>query len=198
MPFSSNQVSFRTHARTWLRFFLGWRLGPYHEVPAAPALLQLAKLKQHDHLFDIGAGDGKLLIEAARTYGCKATGIELDKKVAELCRKNVAASGLQQLITVREQNALKADLSDATCVSLYLSERGNASLLPLLNPWLLSAPERRVVSFLFPMPSWQPVQVELEANSQIPMFLFDRSSVPKSIAAKFEQARKKREEAEKK
>lgn len=142
MPFSSKQVTFRTHARTWMRFFLGTRLGPYHEMspPIVSALLKLGRVSRSDHLFDIGCGDGRILLEAAR-HGAKATGIELDKRVAELARSNVEKSGVDPaLVTVLEQDAKKTDLSQATLVTLYLSERGNAALLPTLQPWILASP----------------------------------------------------------
>jgi SAM-dependent methyltransferase len=203
MPFSSNQVSFLTHARTWARFFLGTRLGPYHEMsaPIVTNLLRLGNLTARDHVVDIGCGDGRILLAAARMApGCRATGIELDPVVAELCRKNVAAASDvdQTLIHVHEGDARKArNIDEATLVTLYLSERGNASLRPLLQPLLLSRPtEARVVSFLFPMSGWEPAKTELDKDSGIPMYLFDATSLPASVRLQYEQAKQARMERE--
>jgi len=194
MPFSSAQVSWRTHVGTWTRFFLGMRLGPYHEMspPIVSALLKLGRVERADHLYDIGCGDGRVLITAAQSTGCRATGIEVDARVAELCRRNVAAQKLEGQISVREGDARRMDISDATVVTLYLSERGNKALQPLLTPKLLADPSTRVLSFLFEMPGWTPVQMELEHASQIPLYLFDGSSLPPNIRKEYEQRKEQR------
>lgn len=198
MPFSSAQVTFRTHLRTWGRFFLGFRLGPYHEMSPSivRSVLEVASLGPKDHFVDIGAGDGRLCIAAARDFHCASvTGLEIDAEVAKLCRANIAREGLADRVRIVEGDARKADISSATCVSLYLSERGNAALRPLLQPLLLSRPSTRVVSFVFPMPSWTPLRTELEKDSGIPIFLFDGSSLPPNIRSKYESQRGEREAA---
>ena len=160
--------------------------------PIVSALLKLGKVQRSDHLFDIGCGDGRVLITAVQSTGCKATGIEVDARVAELARRNVSARQLDGQISVREGDARSTDISDATVVTLYLSERGNKALQPLLTPKLLQDPETRVLSFLFEMPGWTPVQMELEHASQIPMFLFDGRSLPPNIRQEYEQRKAQR------
>lgn len=189
MPFSSVQVTWRTHVSTWMRFFLGTRLGPYHEMSPVIVrqLLQLAQVSKGDHVVDLGCGDGRILF-AASALGARATGFELDKTVAALARANVRAAQKDDQISVVESDARKADLSSATVITLYLSERGNAALVPVVTPHLLSKPAARVVSFLFPMPdTWKATKMELTEQSNIPMFLYTAESVPENMRQQYQQ-----------
>lgn len=162
------------------------------------SVLEAASLTSQDHFVDIGAGDGRLCIAAARDFHCASvTGLEIDSEVAKLCRANIAREGLSERISIVEGDARKADISSATCIALYLSERGNAALRPLLQPILLARPATRVVSFVFPMPSWTPVRTELEKDSGIPIHVFDGSSLPANIRSAYESRRGEREAAEK-
>lgn len=173
--------------------------GPYHEMSPSivRSVLEVASLGPGDHFVDIGAGDGRVCVAAARDFGCASvTGLEIDKEVAKLCRDNIARQGLSERIRIVEGDARDADISSATCVSLYLSERGNAALRPLLQPLLLARPATRVVSFVFPMPSWTPVRTELERDSGIPIYLFDGSSLPANIRKAYEARRGEREAEE--
>lgn len=206
MPFSSAAVTWRTHVSTWTRFFLGNRLGPYHEMdkPIVQSLLKLGAVRSDDHFYDIGCGDARLLLAASRApfHAKRCTGLELDAKVAAVARANVSAAGLDSSVRVLETDARKADLSEATVISLYLSERGNAQLLPVLNPALLARPSTRVVSFLFPVPSWTPVRTELTEGSNIPMYLFTGESLPQQLRDQHardqeEETRRNKAESEK-
>jgi len=196
MPFSSNQVGWRVHVGTWLRFFMGMRLGPYHEMNPriVRSLLKLGGLRSNDHVWDIGCGDGRVLLTAARMDpSVKCTGVEIDRRVAEVARMNVAqcTTDISSRIQVLHGDARKAgfDLSSASLITLYLSERGNAQLLPKLNHHLLTRPDARVVSFIFPMKTWKPAKMELEQESKIPMFLFDATSIPEEIREKYKRSK---------
>ena len=134
---------------TWARFLLGRRLGPY--VPTPPhvgaRMLELAEVTSSDVVYDLGCGDGRLLIHAARQHGASGVGFELNAELVGMANDAVAAAGVSGLVSVRREDARKADFSPASVVCLYLSERGNRELLPRLQTLLL--PSARVVSFSF-------------------------------------------------
>lgn len=120
------------------------------------AMLRLAGVRAGDRLYDLGAGDGRIVIQAARAYGIKAVGIEVDaRKVAE-ARANVRRAGLEQLVEIRHANALEADLRDATLVTIFLFPELNERLAPKLRAEL--APGSRIVSHRFGLGDWAPAQ----------------------------------------
>jgi len=122
--------------------------------PVVSAMLRLAGVRAGDRLFDLGAGDGRIVIAAAREYGIHAVGIELDPhKVAE-ARANVHRAGLDHLVEIRQGDALEADLSGATVVTLFLFPEINARLEPKLRSEL--APGTRIVSHRFGLGAWPP------------------------------------------
>ena len=131
---------------------------PYVPTPAHVGwrMLQLAQLKDNEALLDLGCGDGRLLVEAARNFGAHATGFELNAELAALARANVRAAGVEDLAKVVERDARQAgpELRAAAVVTLYLSERGNRELLPLLARELPDG--ARVVSFSFPVGGCEP------------------------------------------
>ena len=137
---------------TWAKFLLGWRLGPY--VPTPPhvvsRMLRLARVETKDVVYDLGCGDGRVCIAAAREHGARAVGFELDAALASEARHNVFAEGdaLASRVEIREEDALAADVKSASVVVMYLSDGGNAKVLPGLAPL---APGARVVTFTFPL-----------------------------------------------
>lgn len=169
--------------------------------PIVTSLLKLAQLTPSDHLIDIGCGDGRVVLSAAESFGCTSTGLELEPSVAELAARKVQQANMQHRVQIVQIDARKADLNKATAISLYLSERGNSSLLPLLTPWLLSsapsASNRRVVSFMFPIASWTPTKIELTESGAIPMYLFTRDSLPEKSRKKYAALQQAEEEKKK-
>lgn len=118
------------------------------------AMLRLASVRPGDRVFDLGAGDGRIVIAAARDYGVRAVGIELDpRKVAE-ARENVRRAGVAHLVEIRQGDALTADLSGATVVTIFLFPEINARLAPRLREGL--RPGTRIVSHRFPLGDWPP------------------------------------------
>ena len=107
-------------------------------------MLRLAKVKSSDVLYDLGAGDGRVIITAAKEYGCKAVGIERSELVAALCRWNIRKLGLKDKIKLIEGNYFDVNLSKATVVMAYLSQKQNNLLLPKLKKELRKG--TRVVS----------------------------------------------------
>lgn len=121
-------------------------------------MLRLARAGPEDRVFDLGSGDGRIVIAAARDFGAQATGIELD---AELVRKSgeaARAAGLERRASFINGDVLRADISDATVVTMYLLPW----LIEKLQPRLLNElrPGSRVVSHAFVMPGWLPDKTE--------------------------------------
>jgi hypothetical protein len=128
--------------------------------PVVEAMLRLAGVRPGDRLFDLGAGDGRIVIAAAREYGIHAVGIELDPNKATEARANVRRAGLDPLVEIRQGDVFTADLSGATVVTLFLFPEINARLEPRLRAEL--APGTRIVSHRFGLGGWPPDR-EVEA-----------------------------------
>jgi precorrin-6B methylase 2 len=136
------------------------RLAPFDPTPAevVDRMLRLAEIKKDDILYDLGSGDGRVVIAAAKKYGVRAVGIEFDPGLVKLARENLRKEGLEDLVEIRQQDFMTADLSLATVVTLYLSQEGNLTLRPKLMREL--RPGARVVSYAFDMGDWEPKIVE--------------------------------------
>ncbi|MBM4262141.1 MAG: methyltransferase domain-containing protein [Deltaproteobacteria bacterium] len=127
---------------------------PYDPTPqdVVDRMLKLAEVKQGDVLYDLGAGDGRIVIAAAKKYGVKAVGFEIDAGLVKLARENVRKQGVEKLVEIRQQDFLSADLSGASVVTLYLSYDGNQAARAQLANQL--RPGARVVSYTFDMGDW--------------------------------------------
>ena len=121
-------------------------------------LLVLAGVKKGDTVYDLGSGDGRVVIAAAKKFGVKAVGFEIDPGLVKLARENVRKQGLQKLVEIRQQDFMTADLSPASVVTLYLSSDGNPALRPALMHQL--KPGSRIVSYGFDMGDWAPKIME--------------------------------------
>jgi SAM-dependent methyltransferase len=121
-------------------------------------MLALAGVKKSDLVYDLGSGDGRVVIAAAKKYGVKAVGFEIDPGLVKLARENVQREKLENLVEIRQQDFMTADLSKATVVTLYLSYDGNLALRPKVTREL--KPGSRVVSYAFDMGDWQPKVME--------------------------------------
>lgn len=122
-------------------------------------LLALAGVKRGDVVYDLGSGDGRILIAAAKIYGVKAVGFEIDPGLVKLARENVRKEGIEELVEIRQQDFMTADLSPASVVTLYLSNDGNLAVKPKLMREL--KPGARVVSYTFDMGDWPPKIAEI-------------------------------------
>jgi tRNA G37 N-methylase Trm5 len=129
-------------------------------VPSPPeiiaAMLELAAVTPGDVLYDLGSGEGEIVIEAARRYGVRAVGVELDHDRFENARKNAIAAGVTDRVTLVERDLFEVDIGDATVVTLYLFPE----LMRRLKPKLLRElrPGTRIVSHDFALPDWAPEQ----------------------------------------
>ena len=130
---------------------LGQSLAPY--VPSPPEvvdrMLTLASVTPRDIVYDLGSGDGRIPIAAARKYGARAVGLDIDPRRIAESRANAKASGVEHLVEFRQQDVLTADMSEATVVTLYLLSSSNEKLRPILTRQL--KPGSRIVSHAFSM-----------------------------------------------
>lgn len=143
------------------------RLAPYATTPedVVARMLALAGTTKDDVVYDLGSGDGRIPIAAAKIYGARGVGIEIDPKLVDEARKNARAAGVADLVEFRLEDALQADLSKATVVTLYVLASGNAKLRPTLTRQL--RPGARIVSHAFSMgPSWPADKVEHFVSAQ--------------------------------
>jgi SAM-dependent methyltransferase len=131
---------------------------PHHVVEA---MLELARVAPGDVVYDLGSGDGRIPIAAARRYGVRAVGIELDARLVERARCNAREAGVAHLVEFRQEDLFGASLRDATVVTLFLFPGMNERLRPKLATEL--APGARVVSHRFGVGSWQPER-EIDAR----------------------------------
>ncbi len=97
------------------------------------AMLKLANVRRQDVVCDLGCGDGRILVTAAKRYGCTAVGYDLDRLRVQEARKNAEDNHVAHLVRIEQKDILQADLSGATVVTLYLGHQLNARLLPELT-----------------------------------------------------------------
>jgi SAM-dependent methyltransferase len=126
--------------------------------PVVDAMLELADLQATDILYDLGSGDGRIPITAARNYGVRAVGIDIDPRRVAEARRNADEAGVAHLVTFRQEDLFESDFSEATVVTLYLLSTLNLKLRPKLLSEL--APGSRVVSHRFSMGDWTPELTE--------------------------------------
>lgn len=122
--------------------------------PVVEAMLRLAKVSGADIVYDLGSGDGRIPIAAARTYGARGVGIELDGRMVERARCNAREAGVERLVEFRQQDLFGADLGEATVVTLFLFPGMNLKLKPRLLKEL--RPGTRIVSHRFGLGDWPP------------------------------------------
>jgi SAM-dependent methyltransferase len=132
-----------------------------HEV--VERMLELAEIKPGDILYDLGSGDGRIVIAAARRYGIKAMGFELDPSLVKRSRDSIKQAGLHGLAEIHEQDIRTVDLSAASVLTLYLYPGANLRLRAAIMSQL--KPGSRVISHDFGMGSWKPDHVERVKDS---------------------------------
>jgi cyclopropane fatty-acyl-phospholipid synthase-like methyltransferase len=136
--------------------------------PVVDAMLELARVAPGDVVYDLGSGDGRIPIAAARRYGVRAVGIELDRALVEQARCRASEAGVAHLVEFRQQDIFHTDLREASIVTLFLFPQTNQALLPKLRAEL--RPGARVVSHRFGIGDWRPAR-EVEAHGH-PLLLW--------------------------
>lgn len=149
-------LSFAGQHPDWAKY--SNNLAPYVVAPehAVDRMLSMARLKPGETLYDLGCGDGRILIAAVRQYRVKAVGIEISDSLARSAAERVKKQGLQDDIKVVHGDFMRQDLSSANVVTLYLATTANDTLRPNLERFL--RPNTRVVSYDYPIPGWKAIE----------------------------------------
>jgi SAM-dependent methyltransferase len=141
---------------------------PTREV-VADAMLKLARVTSEDVVYDLGSGDGRILILAAQKYGARGVGIEIDAHLVAVSKQVAREGQVAHRVTFIEGDLFTADISDATIVTLYLSPGVNRRLEPKLRTEL--KPGTRIVSHQFPIGTWKP-QETMRAEDGTNLYLW--------------------------
>lgn len=120
-------------------------------------MLELAEVKAGDVVYDLGCGDGRIVVTAAKKYGVKAIGFDIDPQRVKEARENVRAAGVEHLVRIEQQDIFTLDLREASVVTLYLLPSLNVRLMPQLARL---KPGSRIVSHNFDMRGAKPLAVE--------------------------------------
>jgi SAM-dependent methyltransferase len=141
-------------------------LAPYVATPqdVVDRMLTLAEVTAKDVVYDLGCGDGRIVITAAKKYGARGVGVDIDPTRVAESEANARKAGVEKLVSFKLQDALTVDVSKATVVTLYLLSASNLKLRPLLTRQL--APGSRIVSHMFSMGDWEPAKVEQYVDAQ--------------------------------
>jgi SAM-dependent methyltransferase len=128
----------------------------YYPTPdeTVTEMLRLAEIKQGDVLYDLGSGDGRIPIRAAQLYGVRAVGVEIDPKLVTVAEDRARQAKVEDLVSFRNADMFRSNISEATVVTLYLSNKLNVLLRPKLLREL--RPGSRILSHDFHMGDWVP------------------------------------------
>ena len=121
---------------------------------AVKAMLKLADVKKSDVVYDLGCGDGRIVIAAAKEYGARGVGIDINPERIQEAEANAKKAGVEKLVRFEENDLFDADIQEATVVTLFLLESVNLKLRPKLRMDL--KPGTRIVSNTFGMGDWKP------------------------------------------
>lgn len=135
-------------------------LAPF--VPTPPEvvdkMLELAQAGKDSIIYDIGCGDGRIVVSAAKKYGSRGVGIDIDPVRIKESKANAKASGVEKLVKFREEDATKTDISPATIVTLYLLSESNEMLRPKLEREL--KPGTLIVTHNYIVPGWEDKEID--------------------------------------
>ncbi|HPC61635.1 MAG TPA: methyltransferase domain-containing protein [Verrucomicrobiota bacterium] len=132
--------------------------------PVVERMLELAEVKKGDVVYDLGCGDGRIVVTAAKKYGVKAVGFDIDPQRIKESLENVKTNRLEHLVTIKEADIFTLDLSGADVITLYLLPELNVRLIPQLEKL---KPGSRIVSFSFDMEGIKPDKVVHEDGETI-------------------------------
>jgi ubiquinone/menaquinone biosynthesis C-methylase UbiE len=147
-------------------------VAPARDVPFVPTpervverMLEIAKVGPDDLVYDLGCGDGRIVIAAAKRHGARGVGIDIDPQRIREARDNARRAGVAERVEFREGDLFKSNIGDAPVVTLYLLSGVNLQLRPKLLAEL--KPGTRVVSHAFDMGDWKPVATERVGTSTV-------------------------------
>jgi len=146
---------------------------PFVSTPldVAQRMLEVAKVQPDDVVYDLGSGDGRIVILAAQKFGARAVGVEINSELYEESSERIRKLGLQGRARILHENMFEVNVRHATVVTLYLLTAVNERLRPMLERQLRSG--ARIVSHDFQVPGWQPAQtVEMISKAGVPYKIF--------------------------
>ena len=148
------------------------KIAPYVPTPMSVVekMLEVTGVSAGDVVYDLGSGDGRIVIVAAQKYGAKAVGVELDHGLARESTEKVQGLKLESLVTIIEGDLLQTDLKPATVVTVYLLPSANEKLRPILEKDL--APGTRVVTHDMNIPGWTTAQEEAVQVDGVTHFVY--------------------------
>jgi len=144
--------------------------------PVVDAMLKVAKVNKNDVVYDLGSGDGRIVITAAQNYGTRGVGIDIDPQRIKEANENAQKAGVTDRVKFVQQDLFNTDFSEATVVTLYLLPEINERLRPILLKQL--KPGTRIVSHAFDMGNWKPNQTLTVEGKSVYYWV-----VPKDIPA---------------
>ena len=141
-------------------------LAPYVPTPedVVDRMLQLANVTKDDVVYDLGCGDGRIVVTAAKKYGARGVGVDIDPQRIAESEANARKEGVDKLVSFKLEDAMRVDVSPATVVTLYLLSASNLKLRPILTKQL--KPGARIVSHAFSMGDWEPLKVDQFQDSR--------------------------------
>src|ERR1043165_1388333 len=136
------------------------KIVPYVPTPqeVVEKMLDMGQVKKGDVVYDLGSGDGRIVVTAAKKYGVKAIGFEIDPQRIKESHENIKKAGVENLVEIRQQDIRTVDLSQASVLTMYLLPEVNLMIRP--NIWKQMKPGSRVVSHDFDMGDWKPLKTE--------------------------------------
>ena len=158
-----------------LLFLAGCQFAPAgfaRDVPFVPTpervvekMLEVAKVGPKDMVYDLGSGDGRIVIAAAKKHGARGVGIDIDPDRIREARDNARKAGVSERVEFRQEDLFRADFRDATVVTMYLLSAVNLQLRPKLLAEL--KPGTRIVSHAFDMGDWEPLATYKVGSSTV-------------------------------
>ena len=141
------------------KFGAAENLAPYVPTPqiVVERMLDAAHIKPGDVVYDLGSGDGRIVITAAQKYGARGVGVEIQPDLCRTAQDKIKSLGLEDRVSMIEGSALHVDLSPANVVTMFFLTSSNEKLKPLLEKYL--KPGSRVVSNQFAITGWKPTEV---------------------------------------
>jgi cyclopropane fatty-acyl-phospholipid synthase-like methyltransferase len=119
-------------------------------------MLELAEIKKDDIVYDLGSGDGRIVIQAAKRFGTRGVGIDLDPQRVEEARQRAKEEGVSDLVEFRAEDGTQSDISKATVVTLYMFKWFNNAIRPKLQKL---QPGSRIVAHDYDIDEWEPTRV---------------------------------------
>ena len=155
-----------------------------HWEPSPPdavqAILKLADVRKNDIVYDLGCGDGRIVIAAAKDFGARGVGIDIDPvRIAE-SNRNADVAGVKNQVKFREEDLFEADFRDATVVTLFLWPSLNLKLMPILRQQL--KPGTRVVSYIHDMGDWTPDKETVVNGRSVYLWTIPNGKYPEWIS----------------